>query len=103
MNRWRVGEDRGSKETDGCPLTTVGIVQTFAKQHPETSPRADVRMMDGVETDEAPIGGKEEVRIGAHKTGKSIKSGTVYSDEDGGGKSTILGRIPPSAHCGILT
>jgi hypothetical protein len=20
MNRWRVGEDRGSKETDGCPL-----------------------------------------------------------------------------------
>jgi hypothetical protein len=22
MNRWRVGEDRGSKEMDGCPLTT---------------------------------------------------------------------------------
>jgi hypothetical protein len=21
MNRWRVGEDRGSKEKDGCPLT----------------------------------------------------------------------------------
>jgi hypothetical protein len=21
MNRWRVGEDTGSKETDGCPLT----------------------------------------------------------------------------------
>jgi hypothetical protein len=21
MNRWRVGEDRGSKETDRCPLT----------------------------------------------------------------------------------
>jgi hypothetical protein len=21
MNRWRVGEDRGSKETGGCPLT----------------------------------------------------------------------------------
>jgi hypothetical protein len=21
MNRWRVGEDRGSKEMDGCPLT----------------------------------------------------------------------------------
>jgi hypothetical protein len=25
MNRWRVGEDRGSKETDGCPLTGVGV------------------------------------------------------------------------------
>jgi hypothetical protein len=23
MNRWRVGEDRGSKETDGCPLTVA--------------------------------------------------------------------------------
>jgi hypothetical protein len=21
MNMWRVGEDMGSKETDGCPLT----------------------------------------------------------------------------------
>jgi hypothetical protein len=21
MNRWRVGEDRGSKEMNGCPLT----------------------------------------------------------------------------------
>jgi hypothetical protein len=25
MNRWRVGEDRGSKEMDGCPLTTSKI------------------------------------------------------------------------------
>jgi hypothetical protein len=23
MIRWRVGEDRGSKETDRCPLTTA--------------------------------------------------------------------------------
>jgi hypothetical protein len=23
MNRWRVGGDRGSKETDGCPLTEI--------------------------------------------------------------------------------
>jgi hypothetical protein len=25
MNRWRVGEDRGSKEMDGCPLTTSRV------------------------------------------------------------------------------
>jgi hypothetical protein len=25
MNRWRVGEDRGSKETGGCPLTAVSF------------------------------------------------------------------------------
>jgi hypothetical protein len=24
MNRWRVGEDRGSKEKDRCPLTVMG-------------------------------------------------------------------------------
>jgi hypothetical protein len=23
MNRWRVGEDRGSKETDRCPLHSL--------------------------------------------------------------------------------
>jgi hypothetical protein len=30
MNRWRVGEDRGSKETDGCPLTVKGIESKMA-------------------------------------------------------------------------
>jgi hypothetical protein len=25
MDRGRVGEDRGSKETDGCPLTMRGL------------------------------------------------------------------------------
>jgi hypothetical protein len=29
MNRWRVGEDRGSKETDGCPLTDLYIYFGF--------------------------------------------------------------------------
>jgi hypothetical protein len=28
MNRWRVGEDRGSKETDRYPLTMTEIVMT---------------------------------------------------------------------------
>jgi hypothetical protein len=31
MNRWRVGEDRGSKEMDGCPLT-VGDIVVIANQ-----------------------------------------------------------------------
>jgi hypothetical protein len=26
MDRGRVGEDRGSKETDGCPLTTSPLM-----------------------------------------------------------------------------
>jgi hypothetical protein len=25
MNMWRVGEDMGSKETDGCPLTSQAV------------------------------------------------------------------------------
>jgi hypothetical protein len=30
MNRGRVGEERGSKETDGCPLTVASsVVQPF--------------------------------------------------------------------------
>jgi hypothetical protein len=30
MDRGRVGEDRGSKETDGCPLTVFAVVITVA-------------------------------------------------------------------------
>jgi hypothetical protein len=30
MNRWRVGEDRGSKEMDRCPLT---MAATAASAH----------------------------------------------------------------------
>jgi hypothetical protein len=30
MDRGRVGEDRGSKETDGCPLT-MRIIEALAK------------------------------------------------------------------------
>jgi hypothetical protein len=34
MNRWRVGEDRGSKETDGCPLTvTKDPLPCYASDH----------------------------------------------------------------------
>jgi hypothetical protein len=29
MNRWRVGEDRGSKETDRCPLTHTIILSSI--------------------------------------------------------------------------
>jgi hypothetical protein len=33
MNRWRVGEDRGSKEMDGCPLTLrAGLIDVNAKE-----------------------------------------------------------------------
>jgi hypothetical protein len=32
MDRGRVGEDRGSKETDGCPLTG-GLVLPFLLYH----------------------------------------------------------------------
>jgi hypothetical protein len=39
MNRWRVGDDRGSKETDRCPLTTTSRKQLnpqnpLARHHP---------------------------------------------------------------------
>jgi hypothetical protein len=31
MNKGRVGEERGSKETDGCPLTLIYVLQTVQK------------------------------------------------------------------------
>jgi hypothetical protein len=33
MNRWRVGEDRGSKETDGCPLTPTARHNGTSETH----------------------------------------------------------------------
>jgi hypothetical protein len=37
MNRWRVGEDMGSKEMDRCPLTdimtSVALFLVFSKAH----------------------------------------------------------------------
>jgi hypothetical protein len=35
MNRWRVGEDIGSKETDGCPLTDGNIDNLYTTQTAE--------------------------------------------------------------------
>jgi hypothetical protein len=33
MNRWRVGEDRGSKEMDGCPLTNRQFLLKMKNYH----------------------------------------------------------------------
>jgi hypothetical protein len=38
MNRWRVGEDRGGKETDGCPLTLPPL-QSAASRRAKTARR----------------------------------------------------------------
>jgi hypothetical protein len=38
MNRWRVGEDIGSKETDRCPLTLPPL-QSMASQCVKTARR----------------------------------------------------------------
>jgi hypothetical protein len=42
MNRWRVGEDTGSKETDGCPLTEVAA---YWRERWLVSSVSDVRIM----------------------------------------------------------
>jgi hypothetical protein len=70
-------------------MHTVGIVQTFTKQHPKTSLRAGSGTMYRVATDEAMIGGKEEIGVGTRQTGKSVKCGTVYSHKDRRGKARL--------------
>jgi hypothetical protein len=74
---------------------TMGIVQTFTKQHPETSLRAGGGMMYGVETYEATVGGEEEISIGTCQMRKSVKRGTVHSDKDGRGKVRLWGELNP--------
>jgi hypothetical protein len=37
MNRWRVGEDIGSKETDGCPLTLTSTASDKPRMHQDRS------------------------------------------------------------------
>jgi hypothetical protein len=38
MNRWRVGEDIGSKETDRCPLTLIpSLADDLHHPHPQLS------------------------------------------------------------------
>jgi hypothetical protein len=64
MNRWRVGEDRGSKETDGCPLTLPASLlspkyksQTSEKLIPNASPTATDNSWE-------PDGGLDKVSMG---------------------------------------
>jgi hypothetical protein len=50
MNRWRVEEDIGSKETDGCPLTEPDILHGHIE---ETCMVRESRDEVSVEIDEA--------------------------------------------------
>jgi hypothetical protein len=45
MNRGRVGEERGGKETDGCPLTAESITRSF--KSPEGSGTMDWEIVKG--------------------------------------------------------
>jgi hypothetical protein len=44
MDRGRVGEDRGSKETDGCPLT---LTEKCSTKPPSTKPPINRYPCDG--------------------------------------------------------
>jgi hypothetical protein len=46
MNRWRVGEDMGSKETDGCPLTDVPLHSPLFKSAASRRARIARRLLD---------------------------------------------------------
>jgi hypothetical protein len=49
MNRWRVGEDRGSKEIDGCLLTLPPLQKhgvTMREAHQEVARSA---LVNGIE------------------------------------------------------
>jgi hypothetical protein len=49
MDKGRVGEDRGSKETDGCPLTTM------VEEDEDESPHVNVDETDEEAQDTGPV------------------------------------------------
>jgi hypothetical protein len=57
MDRGRVGEDRGSKETDGCPLTNTcrsGAFPTMVEEDKDESPHENIDETDKEAQDTCP-------------------------------------------------
>jgi hypothetical protein len=50
MNRWRVGEDRGSKETDGCPLTLPPLQKCGVTTREDRQEVARSALVNGMES-----------------------------------------------------
>jgi hypothetical protein len=50
MNRGRVGEERGSKETDGCPLTLPPLQRCSITMHEDHQEVARSTLVKGIES-----------------------------------------------------
>jgi hypothetical protein len=50
MNKGRVGEDRGSKETDGCPLTLPLLRKHGITTHKDCQEVARSALVKGIES-----------------------------------------------------
>jgi hypothetical protein len=50
MNRGRVGEDRGSKETDGCPLILPPLQKCSITTHEDCQEVARSALVNGIES-----------------------------------------------------
>jgi hypothetical protein len=68
MNRWRVGEDMGSKEMDRCPLTEAKIRKSTTLQINACQTGAFPMMVEEVDKDESPHLNTDETDEGAQDT-----------------------------------
>jgi hypothetical protein len=55
MNQGRVGEDRGSKETDGCPLTLPPLQKHGVTTHEAHQEVARSALVNGIESKRATL------------------------------------------------
>jgi hypothetical protein len=55
MNRWRVGEDRGSKETDGCPLPLPPLQKHGVTTREARQEVARSALVNGIESKRAAL------------------------------------------------
>jgi hypothetical protein len=55
MSKGRVGEDRGSKETDGCPLTLPPLQKCGVTMHEARQEVARSALVNGIESKRATL------------------------------------------------
>jgi hypothetical protein len=71
------------------------VVETLTKQHPETSLRTNVRIMQSMETYEATIRCKQEVGIRTSQMREGVESCTVHGDKDRRGETRLREEFDP--------
>jgi hypothetical protein len=67
----------------------------FTKQHPETALGTTLRPMQSMKTDEATIGGKEQIRVGTGQSRQHVKGDAVNGRKDRSRETGLWKELDP--------